>query len=92
MTARLVQTVHGNTLGQLITPRLRQGRHFDVSILDRVEKLYAEHVGGHALINRHDAVMLANVVLGLAPPVPGEPAAHNRGDRDDQSGDNPQTG
>ena len=91
MAARLVQTVHGDSVMQLVAPRLGQGRHLDVGVLDGVGQLNAKHIRRNALINRHYAVMLANVILGLAPPVAGESQADQRGDDHDDADDDAKT-
>ena len=76
---------------QLVAPRLRQGRHLDVGVLDGVGQLNTEHIRRNSLINRHSAVMLANLILCLAPPVAGESHADQRGDDHNDADDDAKT-
>ena len=75
MRFRLAVRVEGNALRKLFLPAWRQFARLHMGVGDGVRQLEAEQACRHALENRHFAVVVADVVLGLAPTVGCERAA-----------------
>ena len=75
MRFRLAVRVEGNALRELLLPTWRQFARLHIGVGDGMRQLEAEQAGRHALENRHFAVIVADIVLGLAPAVGCESAA-----------------